>query len=126
MVPAHNPIRVTGDRPDRTSARIRTAYSEQRGDRAPQAETSACDLRSALHRSWGFASADQFCAAFDEVRRYFRVPPRTERPIPLATQRRLFAARRRSLIQAMQDAVASDPSTAGRITTLRRLRCPEI
>ena len=49
-----------------------------------------------------FASAAQFCAAFDELRRYFRAPRRPGLPIPLATQRRLFVARWRSLIQEMQ------------------------
>ena len=49
-----------------------------------------------------FASAAQFCAAFDELRQYFRVPFRSGRPIPLATQRRLFVDRWRSLIQEMQ------------------------
>ncbi len=49
-----------------------------------------------------FASAAQFCAAFDELRQYFRVAPRPGRPIPLATQRWLFVARWRSLIQEMQ------------------------
>jgi hypothetical protein len=49
-----------------------------------------------------FASAAQFCTAFDELRQYFRVPPRPELRIPLAAQRRLFVTRWRSLIQEMQ------------------------
>ena len=49
-----------------------------------------------------FASAAQFCAAFDALRQYFRVPPRPGLPIPLATRRPLFVARWRSLIQEMQ------------------------
>jgi transposase-like protein len=49
-----------------------------------------------------FASAAQFCTASDELRQYFRVRPRPGRPTPLATQRRLFVARWRSLIQEMQ------------------------
>ena len=69
-------------------------------------------------------SAAQFCAAFDEVRQYLRVPPRPGPPISLATQRRLFVVRWRSLIQEMQ--VAEDTSNAGRITTPRGLCCPEI
>ncbi len=51
-----------------------------------------------------FASAAQFCAAFDELRQYFRVRPRPGRPIPLATRRRLFVARWRSLVMEMQGA----------------------
>ena len=48
-----------------------------------------------------FASAAQFCAAFDELRQYFRVRPRPGLPIPLATQRRLLVAAWRSLITEM-------------------------
>ena len=49
-----------------------------------------------------FVAAAQFRPAFDALRQYFRVPPRLGLPIPLATQRRLFVARWRSLIQEMQ------------------------
>ena len=49
-----------------------------------------------------FVSAAQFCPAFDELREYFRVAPGPGRPIPLATQRRLFVSRWRSLIEEMQ------------------------
>ena len=63
----------------------------------------AIKQRSYPMRGFGsFASAAQFCPAFDELRQYFRVPPQPGRPIPLATQRRLFVARWRSLIQVMQ------------------------
>ena len=51
-----------------------------------------------------FASAARFCSAFDELRQYFRVLPRPSRPIPLATQRRLFVARWQSLSVEMQAA----------------------
>jgi putative transposase len=51
-----------------------------------------------------FASAARFCAAFDELRQYFRVRPRPGPSIPLATRRRLFAARWRSLLLEMQAA----------------------
>ena len=51
-----------------------------------------------------FASAAQFCAAFDELRQYFRVRQRGAEWVPLATQRWLFLQRRRSLIAEMQAA----------------------
>ena len=50
----------------------------------------------------GFAAAAQFCAAFDELRQYFRVRHRGAEWVPLAEQRRLFVQRWRSLIQEMQ------------------------
>ena len=45
-----------------------------------------------------FESASQFCAAFDELREYFRVRRRGEAHVSLAEQRRLFLTRWRSLI----------------------------
>ncbi len=54
------------------------------------------------------ASAAQFCTAFDELRQYFRVRPRSGPSIPLATRRRLFTARWRSLLLEMQATEASD------------------
>ena len=45
-----------------------------------------------------FESAARFCAAFDELRQYFRVRRRGEGHVALAEQRRLFLARWRSLI----------------------------
>ena len=52
----------------------------------------------------GFASAAQFCAAFDALRQYFRVRQRGAEWVPLAEQRRLFVQRWRSLIVEMQAA----------------------
>ncbi len=49
-----------------------------------------------------FASAAQFCAAFDELRQYLRVRQRGAAWVPLAEQRRLFLTRWRSLIAEMQ------------------------
>ena len=49
-----------------------------------------------------FASAAQLCTTFDALRQYFRVPPRPRRPIPLATQRRPFVIRWRTLIRELQ------------------------
>ena len=40
-----------------------------------------------------FESASRFCAAFDELRQYFRVRRRGEGYVSLAEQRRLFLAR---------------------------------
>ena len=45
-----------------------------------------------------FESASRFCAAFDELRQYFRVRRRGECHVSLAEQRRLFLTRWRSLI----------------------------
>ncbi len=45
-----------------------------------------------------FESASRFCAAFDELRQYFRVRRRGEAHVSLAEQRRLFVGRWRSLI----------------------------
>ncbi len=77
-----------------------------------------------VHVAIAAVSAAQFCPAFDELREYVRVAPVPGRPIPLAPQRRRFVIRWRSLIEEMQ--VASDTSSARRITTPRRLGCPEI
>ena len=46
----------------------------------------------------GFEAARRFCAAFDELRQYFRVHRRGEAHVTLAEQRRLFLTRWRSLI----------------------------
>ena len=48
-----------------------------------------------------FDSASRFCAAFDELRQYFRVRRRGEGHVSLAKQRRLFLARWRSLISEL-------------------------
>ena len=45
-----------------------------------------------------FESAARFCAAFDELRQYFRVRRRGEPHVSLAEQRRLFLMRWRSLV----------------------------
>ncbi len=48
-----------------------------------------------------FESASRFCAAFDELRQYFRVRRRGEAHVSLAEQRRLFLTRWRSLISEL-------------------------
>ncbi len=48
-----------------------------------------------------FASAARFCTAFDELREYFRSQSRRGQQVLLAEQRRMFAARRRSLVAEM-------------------------
>ena len=48
-----------------------------------------------------FASAARFCSAFDELRQYFRWRRGRDDSMPLAEQRRLFAARWRSLLSEM-------------------------
>ncbi len=51
-----------------------------------------------------FKSASGFCAAFDELREYFRVRRRGEAHVSLAEQRRLLLARWRSLIAELAEA----------------------
>ena len=51
-----------------------------------------------------FVSAAQFCAAFDEVRQYFRVRQRGTEWVPIAEQRRIFIERWRFLLREMQTA----------------------
>ena len=51
-----------------------------------------------------FESAARFCAAFDELRQYFRVRRRRSAWVPLAEQRQLFVTRWQSLIAEMQAA----------------------
>ncbi len=48
-----------------------------------------------------FESAARFCAAFDELRQYFRIRRRGGAHVPLAEQRRLFVARWQSLVSEM-------------------------
>ena len=50
-----------------------------------------------------FAAAARFCAAFDELRQYFRVRRRGGPHVPLPEQRRLFLARWRGLIARWDD-----------------------
>ncbi len=55
--------------------------------------------RSYLMPGFGrFEAAARFCAAFDELRRYFRVRRRGDPNVPLPDQRRLFLARCHGLI----------------------------
>ena len=51
-----------------------------------------------------FESASRFCAAFDELRQYFRVRRRGEAHVSLAEQRRFFLTRWRSLIAELATA----------------------
>ena len=48
-----------------------------------------------------FESASRFCAAFDELRQYFRVRRRGESQVSLAERRRLFLTRWHSLIEEL-------------------------
>ncbi len=48
-----------------------------------------------------FESAARFCAAFDELRQYFRVRRSGDTHVPLPVQRRLFRARSHGLIEEM-------------------------
>jgi putative transposase len=45
-----------------------------------------------------FVSAARFCSAFDELREFFRTRSRRGQVVSLPEQRRLFAARWRSLV----------------------------
>ena len=65
----------------------------------------AIKQRSYPMRGFGsFVSAAQFCAAFDEVRQYFRVRQRGTEWVPIAEQRRIFIERWRFLLREMQTA----------------------
>ncbi len=48
-----------------------------------------------------FESAERFCAAFDELRQYFRIRRRGGAHVPLPEQRRMFVARWRGLVSEM-------------------------
>ena len=49
-----------------------------------------------------FAAAARLCAAFDELRQYFRARQRRGQYVPLAEHRRLFVTRWRSMIAEMR------------------------
>ena len=63
--------------------------------------TQACVSVTTMLGFGSFESASRFCMAFDELRQYFRVRRRGDGHVSLATQRRLFLTRWRSLISEL-------------------------
>ncbi len=111
-VAGHKPLRVTTDHhpPDRKA--IRWILGRKVLHRRSQYLNNLTeqDHRAVKQRSYPmlgfgrFESAARFCAAFDELRQYFRVRRRGCQHIALAEQRGLFIARWRSLIAEMATA----------------------
>ena len=111
-VAERKPQRVTTDAhpPDRRAIRwilgrtVRHRCNQSWNNRIEQ-DHRAIKQRSRPMLGFGsFASAVRCCSAFDELRQYCRVRQRRGAQVPLAEQRRLFAARWRSLIAEMQAA----------------------
>ena len=110
QVADRKPLRITTDAHPAYRKAIRWTVGRKVRQRCNQylnnrieQEHRATKQRYYPMRGFGsFAAAAQFCAAFDELRQYFHVRPRPGRPTPLASRRRLFVARWRSLIQEMQ------------------------
>ena len=111
-VAERKPQRVTTDAhpPDRRAIRwilgrtVRHRCNQSWTNRIEQ-DHRAVKQRSRPMLGFGsFASAVRCCSAFDELRQYCRVRQRRGAQVPLAEQRRLFAARWRSLIAEMQAA----------------------
>ncbi len=105
-VAGHKPLRVTTDHHPAYRKAIRWILGRKVLHRRNQYLNNLTeqDHRAFKQRSYPmlgfgrFASAARFCAAFDELRQYFRVRRRGGRHVPLSDQRRLFPARWRGLI----------------------------
>ena len=112
QVAGRKPLRITTDAHPAYRKAIRWIVGRKVRHRCNQylnnwIEQDHRSIKQRCYPMWGFgsfAAAAQFCAAFDALRQYFRVSPRPGLSIPLATQRRLFVARWRSLIVEMQAA----------------------
>ena len=105
-VAGRKPLRVTTDKHPAYRRAIRWILGRKVLHRTNQylnnyTEQSHRALKQRYYPMLGFGSfesAARFCAAFDEVRQYFRVRRRGEAHVSLAEQRRLFLTRWRSLI----------------------------
>ena len=106
------PERVTTDKPPPYRRAIRWILGRTVRHRCNQSWNNRIeqDHRAVKQRSrpmlgfGSFASAVRCCSAFDELRQYVRVRQRRGEQVPLAEQRRLFAARWHALIAEMQAA----------------------
>jgi transposase-like protein len=105
-VAGHKPLRVTTDKHPTYRKAIRWIIGRKAWHRTTQylnnyTEQSHRAVKQCYYPMLGFGSfesASRFCAAFDELRQYFRVRRRGESHVSLAAQRRFFLARWRSLI----------------------------
>ena len=108
-VRGRKPLRVTSDRHPAYRRAIRWILGRKVLHRTNQylnnlTEQSHRAVKQRYYPMLGFGSfesASRFCAAFDELRQYFRVRRRGEGHVSLAEQRRLFATRWRSLISEL-------------------------
>ncbi len=111
-VAGHKPLRVTTDHHPADRKAIRWILGRTVLHRRSQYLTNLTeqDHRAIKQRYFpmlGFArfeSAARFCAAFDELRQYFRIRCRGGAHVPLPEQRRLFVARWRGLITELASA----------------------
>ncbi len=103
------PLRITTDRHPAYRRAIRWILGRKVLHRTKQylnnyTEQSHRAVKQRCYPMLGFGnfeSAARFCAAFDELRQYFRVRRRGEGHVSLAEQRRLFLTRWRSLISEL-------------------------
>src|SRR5690349_17301791 len=97
----HKPERMTTDGHDAYPRAIRRAVGRQTVHRTSpylnnrlEQDHRAVKQRYYPMRGFGaFTSAARFCTAFDEVRQYFRTRSSSQKPLPLAEQRRQFRQR---------------------------------
>ena len=105
-VAGRKPLRVTTDKHPAYRRAIRWIVGRKAIHRTTQylnnyTEQSHRAVKQRYYPMLGFGnfeSASRFCAAFDELRQYFRVRRRGEAHVSLAEQRRFFLTRWRSLI----------------------------
>ena len=111
-VAGRKPLRVTTDQHPAYRRAIRWIIGRRATHRTTQylnnyTEQSHRAVKQRYYPMLGFGnfeSASRFCAAFDELRQYFRVRRRGEAHVSLAEQRRFFLTRWRSLIAELATA----------------------
>ena len=111
-VAGRKPLRITTDRHPAYRRAIRWIIGRRATHRTTQylnnyTEQSHRAVKQRYYPMLGFGnfeSASRFCAAFDELRQYFRVRRRGEAHVSLAEQRRFFLTRWRSLIAELATA----------------------
>ena len=111
-VAGRKPLRITTDRHPAYRRAIRWIMGRRATHRTTQylnnyTEQSHRAVKQRYYPMLGFGnfeSASRFCAAFDELRQYFRVRRRGEAHVSLAEQRRFFLTRWRSLIAELATA----------------------
>jgi len=106
LVAERNPLRITTDGHPTYRKAIRWIVGRKEQHRHNRYLNNRIkhdhrDIKQCYYPMRGFrsfASAAQFCMAFDKLREYFRIRPRPAPSVSLATRHRLFAARWRALI----------------------------